>query len=85
MIQCKHVIGHLCEKQGSKRTFDIFAFGKDTIELAKVSDHAYYWSYNIKSNACAHFFILCAVSEKCGFKHFMPSHEYTYCSIKGTP
>ena len=49
------MIGHLCEKQGSKRTFDIFAFGKDTIELAKVSDHAYYWSYNIKSNACAHF------------------------------
>ena len=42
-------------KQGSKSNFDIFAVGKDIIVLAKVSDHAYYWSYNIKSNGCAHF------------------------------
>ena len=62
-------------KHGSKRTFDIFAFGKDTIVLAKVSDHAYYWSYNIKNNACVHCFILCAASEKYGFKYSMPSHD----------
>ena len=42
-------------KQGSKSNFDIFAVGKDTIVLAKVRDRAYYWSYNIKRNACAHF------------------------------